>query len=271
MENTSLPQTIRVNAAQILTPTITVREVKVDGKSMTQKTFRQIPEEPIIDTSTYTLKGVPWGFINYFWVDNKDQKGKNTKHILWQKGEELRRCFINGYYNDEFGWCLELDNVSEWNILRTFYNEDDFKNDTMLIKAEINGGTTIYKQQIETLLKKYGSGIPVLPVYKIENVQEILSQFLESYKKSLSEWAKYTPGSFIRDHIFTFNGVNKRMAGHYFDYLHNETDYSDYVNNTKNLLVKCIKEAYLFYTNNHLAYLNRLVDSVHNAACQLFI
>lgn len=267
---TSLPPTIKINAAQILTPTITVREVKVDGKSMTQKTFRQIPEEPIIDRSTYTLKGIPWGFINYFWVENKDKNTKNTKHILWQKGEELRRCFINGHYPDDFESCLEFDNVSEWNILRTFYNEDDFNNDTMIIGAELKS-SKYYIDRIESLLKKYGGGIPVLPVYKVENLQEILSQFTESYKKSLASYQKYTPGSFIKDHMFIFNGVNKKMAGHYFQYLHDETDYGQYVDDTKNLLVKCIKEAYMVYTNNHLAYLNRLVDSVHSSIAQLFI
>ncbi|GAB2555652.1 hypothetical protein GCM10027085_53670 [Spirosoma aerophilum] len=59
---------------------------------MTYALFKQLPEEDFFDES-FGIIGIRWGRINYFWGDHKDATD-TTLHILWQKGDELRRCII---------------------------------------------------------------------------------------------------------------------------------------------------------------------------------
>lgn len=46
---------------------ITIRMLTLAGRRVTVSVFRQIEEEPIIDSRTLTLRGVPWGHVNYHW------------------------------------------------------------------------------------------------------------------------------------------------------------------------------------------------------------
>jgi len=259
---------ITIASAQISTPTITVRQVMVDGKSMTQKTFRQIQAESIIDTSEYIIKGIPWGWVDYFWTDNKDKKEEGVKHILWQKGNELRRCFINGHYSDVYGWRLKLDDDS-WKILSLTFDDKDFSEKTMLIKASINSSLHSY-DSIVKLLNKHGSGVPVLPVYKIDNVQGIIEPLIEGYNSTQS--VKYKPGDkFGAFSRFKHDGQWGTIKEHFFRILRETTDYSVYVDSTREMILKQLKYAYLIYTNNHLAPLNTLIDQLHESVTQLFI
>lgn len=81
---------IRAKEAVVKTATIAVRSLTLNSKQVTLSVFRQLIKEDLIDAETEQLRGVPWGTVNYFWGDCKD----NHLHIVWQKGEELRRACV---------------------------------------------------------------------------------------------------------------------------------------------------------------------------------
>lgn len=93
---------INIENAQIKTANVEIKTLTVSGKQVTLSVFRQIPEEKLInierretnaELDKYSLNGIPWGCVNYFW----DKKIDNTDlyiHVLWQKGKELKRDII---------------------------------------------------------------------------------------------------------------------------------------------------------------------------------
>lgn len=89
---------ISVNDVQIKGLTVEVKSLVVGRKQLTLSLMRQFIEEPIIDEEAMLLRGVPWGFINYFWGDDKDKTPENFIHLIWQKGDELRRCVLEKKY-----------------------------------------------------------------------------------------------------------------------------------------------------------------------------
>jgi hypothetical protein len=88
-----------MNAIQIKTPTVktttvSVKNVMIGKRQLTQRVFNQIINEDIFDVEKpETLKGDAWGFVNY-------QQGgyhnlNDYKHILWvNKKGELRKCYV---------------------------------------------------------------------------------------------------------------------------------------------------------------------------------
>ena len=92
---------ISVHDATIKTATVEIRTLTVSGKQVTLAVFRQLLEEPILDSDMVdvTPKGEPWGRVNY--CPGKAHcelaGGKAHTHIVWQKGDELRRCAVARY------------------------------------------------------------------------------------------------------------------------------------------------------------------------------
>jgi hypothetical protein len=84
--------TINIENVHLKTASIEIKALMVNNRQLTLSTFRQIPEKEIIDYDTVTLKGIPWGYVNYFWKDNGNET--DCWHIVWQEGAELRRCII---------------------------------------------------------------------------------------------------------------------------------------------------------------------------------
>jgi len=77
----------------VTTTTVSVKTILIGNRQLTQRVFRQILEEDIIDEKSMTLKGIPWGWVHYFWEDS--HKGKNEKHVIWlNNNKELRRSYI---------------------------------------------------------------------------------------------------------------------------------------------------------------------------------
>ena len=74
--------------ATVRTAIIEVRSMMISSKQVTLSVFRQLLKEPLVDPETGELRGVPWGTVNYFWPPCKP----NHLHIVWQKGDELRRA-----------------------------------------------------------------------------------------------------------------------------------------------------------------------------------
>jgi len=86
-----LSKKINVSQAQIKTATIEIKAITLSGKQMTLAVFRQLQNEDLIDSQTLQLKGVPWGIVNYHLSDCPTEE---HYHIIWQKGNELRKAIV---------------------------------------------------------------------------------------------------------------------------------------------------------------------------------
>lgn len=81
---------ISAREATVKIATVSVKALTISGKQVTLSVFRQLQNEPLILPATAELAGVPWGIVNYFWGDCSD----NHLHVVWQKGEDLRRACV---------------------------------------------------------------------------------------------------------------------------------------------------------------------------------
>lgn len=86
---------LAVRDAQVKTASVEVKSLTISGKQVTLAVFRQLEEEPLIGELGEFL-GLPWGRVNY----HPDKCGSNRDggdghiHVVWQKGEELRRAYV---------------------------------------------------------------------------------------------------------------------------------------------------------------------------------
>jgi hypothetical protein len=81
--------------AKIITATVTLRALTIERRQVTLSVFRQLIEEPIVDKDVLRLSGVGWGHVRYL----IDQPPDRAIHLVWQKGNELRRCIVERYQN----------------------------------------------------------------------------------------------------------------------------------------------------------------------------
>lgn len=84
---------------------IEVKVLKIGNRQVTLAVFRQLPNEQIINFETGELKGIPWGRVNY----HVDCKGNDHTHLVWQKGNELRRAVIHDELRFSFAHRLRVD------------------------------------------------------------------------------------------------------------------------------------------------------------------
>lgn len=84
---------ISAQEAIIKTATVEIRTLTLNGKQMTLSVFRQLREESVIDEETLELRGQPWGTVNYH-PDAECKAGRPHLHVVWQKGNELRRASV---------------------------------------------------------------------------------------------------------------------------------------------------------------------------------
>ncbi|MEU5397505.1 hypothetical protein [Streptomyces tibetensis] len=109
------PQNVTVTTA-----TIEVKALTLGKRQITQSVFRQLVEEPLIDDNG-SFRGQPWGYINHcpdkkVAHDNLTGKmidcatGPVHRHVVWQKGDELRRSRIIAYRPPYYGvWSDTTD------------------------------------------------------------------------------------------------------------------------------------------------------------------
>jgi len=90
--------------------TVTVQNVMIGKRQLTQRVFKQIREADIFSSKPETLNGEAWGYVNYFW---KGCSNFGCKHILWiTPAGELRRCRVktgcyrNGHRYEHVGRFL---------------------------------------------------------------------------------------------------------------------------------------------------------------------
>ncbi len=89
--------------ATIQTATVEVKVMRIGKREMTLSVFRQLQEEPIIDEQTGKLTGEPWGRVNYH-PDKGCTDSHEHEHVIWQKGNELRRARVHPCYAETSGW-----------------------------------------------------------------------------------------------------------------------------------------------------------------------
>lgn len=118
-----MPKQLTAQTATITTATVEVKTLTISGKQVTLAVFRQLIEEPLIGEDG-TLKGTPWGVINHcpekkYW-DTDAYKlqdcatGPTHLHVVWQKGDELRRSRVTPLNTWGTSFCPEwADTVSQ--------------------------------------------------------------------------------------------------------------------------------------------------------------
>jgi hypothetical protein len=105
---------LNVQNATVTTATIEVKTLTIGARQVTQGIFKQLIEEPLI-AEDGTLNGVPWGHVT--WHPDGCTKD-NHWHIVWQRGESLRRAHV--VKETFFGtfYCPEADALLEHLVSR---------------------------------------------------------------------------------------------------------------------------------------------------------
>jgi hypothetical protein len=105
-------RSITAREATVKTATVDVKALTISGKQVTLSVFRQLKDESIVDGESADLRGVPWGVVNYFWGDCA--KSLPHLHVVWQKGEELRRACAWSSPEIAIGWRERNRDVENW-------------------------------------------------------------------------------------------------------------------------------------------------------------
>jgi len=100
---------VNVREATVRTMSVQVKSLTIANKQVTLSVFRQLQQEQIVDAKTLELRGIPWGKVNYFWGPCAERA--NHLHIVWQKGEELRRCCLEPNCISDEGGKWHRDNL----------------------------------------------------------------------------------------------------------------------------------------------------------------
>lgn len=116
---------ITAREATIKTTAVEVKALTISGRQVTLSVFRQLKDEAILDEDTVQLRGVPWGIVNYFWGDCA--KASEHLHVVWQKGDELRRACVYPKPESTRGWVQRqrrMRNAFLWWIAAVSTRED---------------------------------------------------------------------------------------------------------------------------------------------------
>jgi len=73
---------------------VEIKAMTVNGKQVTLAVFRQLYDEPLYDSLSWKALGIPWCRVNYH-PDRCDRDPAVHEHVVWQKGEELRRARVD--------------------------------------------------------------------------------------------------------------------------------------------------------------------------------
>lgn len=148
---------INVERAEINTATIQVKTLMVNARKLTLSVFRQIFEEDLVDQDRMIFNGVPWGMVNYYWGD----LNTSYQHIVWQKGNELRRSLVPSCCQSE----EHLHNI-------------DFS--ASLSRAYYENGSYIFDRRVRSLhdcfdyrLRKQGESIQAYKATLLESIKYI--------------------------------------------------------------------------------------------------
>lgn len=112
-----LVRLIDIEDVKLKTFSVEIKALSITGKQMTLSVFRQLPRENIFDEN-YSLRGIPWGTVNYYWKGNE-----GDIHIVWQRDNVLYRDVL--FSADEIGNRFPLYKEiqeAKWNTQTEEYN-----------------------------------------------------------------------------------------------------------------------------------------------------
>jgi len=234
---------------QVRTATVEVKHITISDRKLTQTVFRQVQEEDIIDFENAIYKGIPWGHVNYFWGSWKGSRAtETTKHILWQKADELRRCVINGTrYFDNYEEAYTKF-VEDPFTLSFSDKSDQIKEDTIILTLQV-------ENKIEKLLETYAT-YPPIAVLPLRDFQTKMSHVLKVWeeKNIRNNWYKYMGSSFNTFSDF-FWAELKRVYSE---------EIQKYSTGAKEIIIPAAKIAYQIYVNNHLKPCSDLLRRLHD-------
>ncbi len=101
--------------AVIHTGSIDVKIMRLEKRQVTMAVFRQL-DVGLLFLSDSSLRGEPWGRVNYTWKDNPHGTGF---HVVWQDGDCLKRSPMPDVYtlkNDSHWWRWFYDSAG-WNSI----------------------------------------------------------------------------------------------------------------------------------------------------------
>lgn len=122
---------ILAHEAVVKTATVEVRSLTITGKQVTLAVFRQLQEEDLVDYfNGFELAGVPWGHVNYHPDKGCADEGRHL-HVVWQKGEELRRALVvwNGWRYQHRALADRLREMRNFIALAMCQREKVFEHD----------------------------------------------------------------------------------------------------------------------------------------------
>jgi hypothetical protein len=159
---------ITAQNVQIHTAVVSIRTLTVEGRQVTMGLFRQLIEEDIISWKTpVSLHGVAWGHVRYLIEDGAE----TAINIVWQKGNELRRCIVHKYASKwrlkdvKLSWLRERRYVSGKVFMiytgipsipcrNPFVDIPNF-NFRVAFEKKINGINIKYDEEVEEQYKIY--------------------------------------------------------------------------------------------------------------------
>lgn len=143
---------LTVQNATVTTATIEVKTLTIGARQVTQGIFKQLIEEPLI-AEDGTLNGVPWGHVT--WHPEGCTRDDHW-HIVWQRGENLRRAHVTKDANFGTFTCPEADALVAHHVSRIAHGLptstrlsrcDDLvttRSETLRIDESVNDETSVH-------------------------------------------------------------------------------------------------------------------------------
>lgn len=104
---------LTVHNASVTTMTVEVKTLTIGTRQVTQGIFRQLIDEDLISRDG-SLNGTPWGHVTWH-PDNCATSDRPHWHIVWQKGDELRRARVSkALRHGDFGAPEANDLLNVW-------------------------------------------------------------------------------------------------------------------------------------------------------------
>ena len=245
---------VTVENAHVKSALIQVNQLTIGGtQKMTLKLFKQITEENIIDFYKGSLKGNPWGFVNYYWPENYNYKNTHL-HLLWQKGNELRRCFIDPKgYTDNYGKYI----IGHEDSLITLFANTNFSSPMYYLNIKL------IQKELNDLIKITGGSSPNFEVVPLKDFHEKMKLFIQEWNnyKSWSSYVyipEYKKYMYIREYFWLL--IEKNFP---------ETEVSK--KDMNKVALNIIQPAYNIYMNNYVKACNRLIKDIISSTEQVFI
>jgi len=118
----ALARVLTAQNAVINTVSVQIKTLTVSGKQVTLAVFRQLIEEHIFDFTIGGLRGVGWGHVRYL-IDALPDQAIN---LVWQRGDELRRCIVDRELPYAPGWHWDQQRVDAF-LANPIRNTDSYR------------------------------------------------------------------------------------------------------------------------------------------------